>query len=360
MRKSKLLSALFTLFAMLVFFGLMANFLTCCQKKEQTLYIFNWTDYVDQGLIEKFEQEYNCKVVYDVYDSNENMLTKIQTSQAKYDIIVPSGDHVEIMRNKNLLHKIDKNKIPNYSHLDQAILQKAQEFDPGNSYAVPYLWGTSGFIYNKKYLSEEKMNNVSWDIISDPLFDGKNMISMLDDAREVAGAALIYCGYTPNTTDDEALARARQVLLQWDKHISHFDSDAYKNEIQDGTIWLGHAYNGDALQIMAKNPDIGFTLPKEGATLWIDSIIIPENSENKELAYKFINFLLDTENARQNTLYVKYATPVKTAFEKLPDKLKNNPYMYPNADYLKKCQLIRNIENGVHKIDKIWQEIRSN
>lgn len=347
--------------SVIIALGFLVLFLTCCQKKkEQVLYVFNWTDYINQELIGKFEQEHHCRIVYDMYDSNENMLTKLLTSQAKYDLVVPSGDHVEIMRDKGLLHQIDRTKLKNYPNLDQLILKKAQDFDPGNKYAVPYFWGTSGFIYNKKYLSDEKMKEASWNILSDPLLAGKNVISMLDDAREVVGAALIYCGYTPNIVENVALAKAKEVLLAWDKNISHYDSEAYKNEVQDGTIWLGHAYNGDALQIMADNQEIGFTLPKEGATLWIDSLVIPENSENKELAYKFIDFLLATENAAQNALYVQYATPVKTAYEQLPDEVKGNFKMYPGQDYLNKCYLIKNLGQGVLKIDQIWQETRMN
>ncbi len=334
--------------------------LSCQSKSKPKLYIFNWTDYIAPELIEKFKQENNCEIIYDMYNSNENMLTKVTTSQAMYDIIVPSGDHLEIMKAKGLLNQIDKSKIPNLQNLDPVIMQKARQYDPTNEYGIPYFWGTSGFVYNKKYLSEEQMADVSWDIIGDTLFNGKNVISMLDDAREVVGAALIYSGFTPNTLDSQALLQAETALLRWDTNISHYDSDSYKNEIQDGTVWIAHSYNGDALQIIQENPQIGFTLPKEGSTLWIDFMVIPEQSENKELAYKFINFMLEPENSKENALYVQYATPNIQAIQLLPDDIKNNKFIYPDSVYLNKCHLINNIGEGVLQIDQIWQRIRNN
>lgn len=334
--------------------------LSCQKSKSRVLYVFNWTDYIAPELIMQFETEYDCKIVYDMYNSNENMLTKVLTAQAMYDIIVPTGDHLEILRDKGILQPIDKSRLKNYANLDLVILGKAAEFDTSNHYGVPYFWGTSGFIYNKKYLSDETMKDISWDYIRDPIFTGKNVISMLDDEREVVGAALIYVGYTPNSLADSCLAKAELALMEWDKTVSHYDSDSYKNEIQDGTVWMAHSYNGDALQIMAVNQDIGFTLPREGATLWIDFLVIPKKSENQDLAYQFIDFLLGADQARQNTIYVQYATPNRAALAKLPESIKNNFYIYPDSNYLKKCHLIRNIGEDVLKIDKIWQRIRNN
>ncbi|MBP7462662.1 MAG: spermidine/putrescine ABC transporter substrate-binding protein [Candidatus Delongbacteria bacterium] len=333
---------------------------SCQKSKSRVLYVFNWTDYIAPELIKQFETEYDCRVVYDMYNSNENMLTKVLTAQAMYDIIVPTGDHLEILRDKGLLMPIDKTRLKNYANLEPAILTKAAQFDTANTYGIPYFWGTSGFIYNKKYVSEEKMKDASWDFIRDTLFRGNNVVSMLDDEREVVGAALIYSGYTPNSLEDSCLAKAEQILMEWDKTISHYDSDSYKNEIQDGTVWMAHSYNGDALQIMAVNQDIGFTLPREGATLWIDFMVIPVKSENQELAYQFIDFLLGAEQAKQNALYVQYATPNREAVSLLPESIRSNPYIYPDSAYLDKCHLIQNIGEDVLKIDNIWQKIRNN
>lgn len=331
---------------------------SCTSKQQKVLYVFNWTDYISDDLIKKFEKENNCKVIYDTYNSNENMLTKLLTTKSSYDIVVPSGDHVTIMAQKGLLEPINTKKLKNYANLDQTILEKSRSFDPDNKYSIPYFWGTTGFVYNKKYVPNNVIESNSWNIIAHPFFKGKNKVTMLDDPREVIGSALVLSGYNPNETSEIALKKAEDVLMSWDESISQFDSDSYKNEIQDGTTWLAHSYNGDALQIMDSNPDIGFILPKEGNSLWIDSIVIPKYAENKDLAYKFIDFLLDAENGKINAEYVQYATPNKASLELLSDEVKNNPLIYPNQAYLSLCTMIQNIGDDVLKLDRIWQKLR--
>ncbi len=333
---------------------------SCGKTVQQKLYVFNWTDYIESELIKQFEEKYNCKVIYDTYNSNENMLTKILNSEASYDIAVPSGDHVAIMMKKDLLEKLDKSKLPNWENLDKSILVKATTFDPTNEYSVPYFWGTCGLMYNRKYITDEEMQGASWNKLGDPKYNGKNVVTMLDDVREVVGAALVTAGYSVNETSDEALAAAREILKEWDKNISQFDSDSAKNEIQDGTTWLAQIYNGDALQIIAENEEIGFVLPKEGASLWIDSMVILKNAENKELAYKFINFLNEAEVAAANAEYVQYATPNKAAFEILPDEVREDTIIYPDDDFLSKSYPLKDIGEEIIKIDKLWEDMRGN
>ncbi len=342
----------------LVLFMVVIALVSCTSKQQKVLYIFNWTDYIDDTLISKFEKQYNCKVIYDTYNSNENMLTKLLTTKSSYDIVVPSGDHVVIMAQKNLLEPIDRNKLTNYKNLDPTILEKAVSFDPGNKYSVPYFWGLTGLVYNKKFIPENVLKDNSWNILANPLFTDKQKITMLDDSREVIGAALINAGFGPNDVSPQAPAKAEEVLNIWDANVSQYDSDSYKNEIQDGTTWLAQSYSGDALQIMDTNPDIGFFLPSEGASLWIDSIIIPKYAEHKDLAYKFIDFLLDAENGKINAEYVQYATPNKAAMNLLTPEVKDNPLIYPGTEYLKKCSMINNIGENVLKVDRIWQQIR--
>ena len=334
--------------------------LSCSPRPKKVLYVFNWTDYIAPELIRRFERQNNCRIVYDTYNSNENMLTKLLTSNAAYDIIVPSGDHVQIMIEMGLLSKIDNSLLTNYHNLDPLILSKSQIYDPLNEYSVQYFWGTTGIIYNTQYLSHEEMQDISWDFFGEERFNDMNVVTMLDDIREVVGAALIYNGFSPNDTSEEALALARETLLEWDKNIAQFDSDSFKNDIQDGTIWFGQAYNGDALQVMEENENIGFTLPKEGSTIWVDFLIIPENSENKELAHKFIDFMLDERIGLINADYVQYATPNKAAFNYLPQEIQNNQNIYPSDEYIEKSHLVVNIGDEVLLKDVIWQEIRNN
>jgi len=357
-----------------------------CSKPRRVLYIFNWTDYIAPELTRRFERQNNVRIIYDTYNSNENMLTKLLTSSAAYDIIVPSGDHVEIMKEMGLLSKIDKSLLQNYHNLDPLILSMSQIYDADNEYSVPYFWGTmgfiyntqylsheemedvswdlfgderfSGFIYNTQYLSHEEMEDVSWDLFGDERFSGLNVITMLDDIREVLAAALIFNGYNPNDYSPEALTAARETLLRWNRNVAQFDSDSFKNDVQDGTIWFGQAYNGDALQVMEENENIGFVLPKEGSSIWVDFLVIPENSENKDIAHKFIDFLLDERVALTNAEWVQYATPNKGAFELLPQDIQDNKNIYPTEEYLRKSNLVINIGEHVLLFDEIWQELR--
>jgi spermidine/putrescine-binding protein len=271
--------------------------------------------------------------------------------------MVPSSDHVTILAQKKLLEPIDKTKLNNYKNLDPEIMQKCLGFDPGNTYSIPYFWGLTGLAYNKKYVPEAIIKENSWSILANPLFKDKQKIAMPADSREVIGAALIAVGYSPNETSDEALAKAEQTLKTWDANITPYDSEAFQTEIQDGTNWLNLAYIGDTLPIMQTNPEIGFILPSEGATLWVDSIVIPKNAEHKELAYKFIDFLLTPENSAINAKYTFYATPNKAAFNLLPEVVKSNPLIYPNPAYLSKCIMVASVGEDILKFDRIWQQI---
>jgi spermidine/putrescine transport system substrate-binding protein len=286
------------------------------------------------------------------------MHAKLLISKSAFDIIVPSGDYISILIGDDLLEQIDITKLSNYCNIDPMIMKKVHDYDFPSGFAVPYFWGTSGLIYNRNYISDEEMENVSWDILGEERFNDKKVITMLDDMREVIGAALIFNGFNANDTSDEALAAARETLLRWNKNIVQYDSDSFKNEIQDGTIWIGHAYNGDALQVMEVNSDIGFALPREGSTLWVDFLAIPKNSENKELAHKFINFLLDAEVAFTNANYVMYATPNELAFKKLDPDIQTNENIYPHSDYINRSFLLKNLKDEVMRMNLIWQEIR--
>lgn len=333
---------------------------TSCSKSKPILYIFNWSDYIDPELIKVFQDQNNCRIKYSTYDSNENMLTKVMSSRESFDLLFPSGDHVTILMQSNLLEPLDKSKLNNYANLDSQLLLKAQAFDPENKYSIPYFWGLTGLLFNKQYVPQSIMASGGWNIIADSFFEGKNKITMLDDAREVVGAAMVYSGYDLNDTSEKALQAATEALNLWDRNITQYDSDSYKNEVADGTTWLAQAYNGDALQQMVMNDKLGFILPKEGTSMWMDNIVMLKSSRNKELAYKFIDFLLDAENAKINAEYTQYPSPNKVASGMMSDEFKNNPIIYPSDEYLEKCYMIEYIADEVKKIDAIYEQIKLN
>lgn len=334
--------------------------LSGCSKGKETLYVFNWSDYIDPSIITEFEAANNCRIKYSTFDSNENMLTKVKSTTESFDLIFPSGDHVSILQELDMLEELDRSKLQNYDNLDRALLTKAASFDPGNKYSVPYAWGLTGLLYNREYVPAEILASGGWNILADSFFDGKNKITMLDDAREVIGAALIYSGYSLNDTSEAAMTAAHEVLKIWDRNITQFDSDSYKNEVPDGTTWLAQAYNGDALQQMAENENLGFILPKEGAAMWMDNIVMLKSAQNKELAYKFIDFMLDAEIAKRNAEYTQYATPNEAALALLDQDFVNNSLINPDDVYLEKCHMIEYLAERVKSIDQIYEAIKLN
>lgn len=352
MKKFSVIIALIALVALVSLSG--------CGKKQATLYIFNWSDYIDTDLLREFEKKYNCKIKYSTFDSNENMLTKVKSSTQSFDLIFPSGDHVSILRELDMLEELDKTKLTNYGNLDTSLLKKAESFDPNNAYAIPYAWGLTGLMYNKQFVPQEIVASNGWNILGDSFFDGKNKITMLDDAREVIGAALIYSGFSVNDASPEALKAAHDVLKIWDRNITQFDSDSYKNELQDGTTWLAQAYNGDALQQMATNKDLEFILPKEGAAMWMDNIVMLKSSQNKELSYRFIDFLLDAENAKRNSDYTMYPTPNEAAMRLMGEDFINNKLINPDDEYLEKCYMIDYLGEAARSFDQIYEDIKMN
>ncbi len=352
MKKFSVIIALIALVALVSLSG--------CGKKQATLYIFNWSDYIDTDLLREFEEKYNCKIKYSTFDSNENMLTKVKSSTQSFDLIFPSGDHVSILRELDMLEELDKTKLTNYGNLDTSLLKKAESFDPNNAYAIPYAWGLTGLMYNKQFVPQEIVASNGWNILGDSFFDGKNKITMLDDAREVIGAALIYSGFSVNDASPEALKAAHDVLKIWDRNITQFDSDSYKNELQDGTTWLAQAYNGDALQQMATNKDLEFILPKEGAAMWMDNIVMLKSSQNKELSYQFIDFLLDAENAKRNSDYTMYPTPNEAAMRLMGEDFINNKLINPDDEYLEKCYMIDYLGEAARSFDQIYEDIKMN
>lgn len=352
MRNSKLIK--------LILMALLIVTLGSCAKSTPVLYIFNWSDYINPDLIKEFEAANKCRIKYSTYDSNENMLTKIKSARESFDLVFPSGDHVNILRESGLLLELDKAKLSNYNNLDSHLLEIASSFDEGNKYSIPYFWGLTGLMYNKRYVPAQLAAKQSWSLMGDEYFKGKNKVTMLDDAREVIGAAMIYNGFSLNDTSEASLAAAKKTLSEWDINITQFDSDSYKNEVPDGTTWIAQAYNGDALQQMADNTDLAFFLPKEGSSLWMDNIVILKSSKNQDLAYKFIDFLLEANNAKRNAEYSQFATPNKAALAMLPETARNNVSIYPPDEYLDKCHMINAIGEEVKKIDALYEAIKMN
>lgn len=345
MRK-KILSLLFLLLAV-------SSILNAYTNK---LYVFNWTEYINPEIVKEFEKMYDCAVVEDYFDSNESMLTKIVNATRSYDLVCPSADHVQVMLEMNLLLELDKSKLPNWQHLNPAVLAKLNSFDDAEKYAMPYFWGVTGILYNPEFVDLEENELASWDLFGNS--DYKDKLMMLDDAREVVGAALILAGYSVNNFSEEALKAAEKILKEWNNNVAQYHSDAYKNEVPQGDIWIAQAYNGDALQVIREFPNLRFALMKEGTSYWIDSFVMLKNAENKEMAYNFLNFLMEPEIAARNAEWVEYPTPNLTAFNEYVDEEdKKNELIYISDEYLASSHVIKYLGADVLNIASLYENI---
>ena len=278
-----------------------------------TLNFYNWSDYMDPDLIEAFETEYGVDVVESFYESNEAMLSQLQ-SGVVYDLVVPSDYMIKIMIDENLLFQLDKDALVNYGNLAEDF--RTQPYDPNGDFSVAYQYGTTGLGVNLEAVGEDFVE--SWALIFDPEitqhFAGG--VSVLDDPRETMGAALEYLGYSLNDTDMSHLEEATQLIQDAKAHIATFDSDQYSENLALGEVAVAHGYSGNMIVDIgsADNPEnFVYILPEEGATLWIDNMAIPTTSAAPCTAHAFIDFLLDAENGAQLTNWNYYGSPNEAA-----------------------------------------------
>lgn len=293
---------------------LAASLTGCSGADKPTLKIFNAGEYIDKSLLTDFEKEYNCKVVYETFDSNESMYTKVM-SGSQYDIIIPSDYMVERLIKENYLQTIDKSLIPNLSLVDSELLGK--EYDPDNAYSVPYFWGTVGIIYDTTVVSEEDAQ-AGWELLMNEKYKGQ--LYMYDSERDAFMIALKALGYSMNTDNTAELDAAYEWLCkQRDTMEPVYVGDEVIDNMISGNMAIAVVYSGDAAYIMSENENIAFIEPSQGTNIWYDSMLITKNCTQTELAHQFINFMLDEENAYINTQMVGYTSPVVSVYEKMRD-----------------------------------------
>ncbi|MHC6203268.1 extracellular solute-binding protein [Breznakiellaceae bacterium SP9] len=289
MNKAKMERSLIVFCAILL---LTAGFSACTggQKEDNKLYIYNWTYYMPDSVIEKFEKEYGVEVIYEPFASNEDMYAKIQSGGSGYDIIVPSGDYVSIMIKQNLFEKLDKTKLANLGNIDSAILAKAT-YDSAMDYSVPYYFGAAGIAVNTASVPDFER---SWSIFGRS--DLKNRMTMLDDMREVMGDALVYLGYSVNTKDSAQIEAAKDLINNsWKPNLTKFDAEAFGKGYANGDFWVVQGYAEVVYKEIKSNPQMMaqtvFFIPPEGGPSYIDSMCILKGAKHVDLAYKFIDFI---------------------------------------------------------------------
>ncbi|NLW57118.1 MAG: spermidine/putrescine ABC transporter substrate-binding protein [Firmicutes bacterium] len=346
MRKAKILGL-----ALLLGLAVL-TFAACGQDRKPVLSVYNWGDYIDESIIAEFEKEFNIRVNYDTFSTNEDMYVKVKSGGGSYDLLFPSDYTIERMRKEGMLHKLDFNNIPNYQYIEEQF--KNLDYDPQNEYSVPYMWGTVGIVYNKKMVTKPV---TSWRILWDE--DYAKQILMLDSQRDSIGITLKMLGYSMNTRNLQELAAAKEALIKQKPLVLAYVGDDVKDKMIAGEAALAVVWSGDAVYMMRENPDLAFAIPEEGSNLWFDAMVIPNTSKHKTEAEKFINFLCRTEIAYKNTDYIGYSTPHREAKKLLEPELLNEPAAYPSAEQLANCEIFLDLGDFLKEYDRIWTEVKA-
>ena len=327
-------------------------------KLVKELQLYSWVEYVDPALKEQFENECGVKVIETNYDSNETLLATLQAGGVGYDVIVPSDYMVQTLIGEGMLIPLDFSLIPNYKNMGQQHV--GQYFDPEQKYIVPYFWGTSGLAVDTNVIPDPEP---SWKLVFEPGPEVCGKISMLDDPRELPGAALMYLGYLINDTDPAHLEEAKNLLIEQSKCVKAYDSQTNDDLVVQGETVIGHIWTGDA--ILAGDPDAGgregivYVIPKEGCTIWQDNMAIPNGAPNPYTAYIYINYLADAKRAAQNAEFVGYGTPNEAAKAFMDPDTLANPGIYPDAETMKHLQWIEDVGDALELYDRIWTEFKA-
>ncbi|MBY6053420.1 ABC transporter substrate-binding protein [Cytobacillus firmus] len=302
-----------------------------------TLTIFNWGDYIDADLVDKFEQETGIKVIYETFDSNEAMMTKIEQGGTAYDIAVPSEYAIEKMKEEDLLLPVDHSKIPNLKYIDPRFMDLP--FDPENEYSIPYFWGTVGILYNTDILGDKEIT--SWNDLWEP--ELKNQILLIDGAREVMGMGLNSLHYSLNDKDKDHLIEAKEKLDRLTPNIKAIVGDEIRMLMENDEAGIGVVWSGTAQELMWEKDNLEYVVPEEGSNLWFDNMVIPKTAKNPEAAHQFMNFILDPENAAQNTEYVGYSTPNKEALKYMDEETISDERFYPDEEMTARLEVYENL-----------------
>lgn len=319
-----------------------------------TLYFYNWTEYVPPGLLEQFTKETGIKVIYSTYESNESMYAKLKTwKEGAYDLVVPSTYFVARMRNEGMLQKIDKAQLSNFKNLDPNLLNKP--FDPNNDYSIPYIWGATAIGVNTDAIDAKSVQ--SWADLWKPEY--KQSLLLTDDAREVFQVALRKLGLSGNTRDPKEINAAYEELKKLMPNVLAFNSDNPGNPYMEGEVNLGMIWNGSAYVARQAGTPLEVVWPKEGGIFWMDNLAIPANAKNKAGALKLINFLLRPDVAAKVAETIGYPTPNLAAKALLPKAVANDASLYPPAEVIKNGEWQNDVGDASVQYETLFQKLKA-
>lgn len=321
------------------------------------VYVYNWGEYIDPETLDMFEKETGIQVIYDEFDTNETMYPKVEAGASNYDVVCPSDYMIQKMIDNDLLQELNWDNIPNAkANIGAQYYEQSEAFDPGNRYAVPYCWGTVGILYNKTMVDEPV---TSWSILWDEKY--ADSILMQDSVRDLFMVGLKSLGYSMNSTDENELNEAKDLLIQQKPLVQAYVIDQVRDKMIGNEAALGVIYSGEAIFTQRENPDLEYVIPKEGTNVWIDSWVIPKNAENVENAEKFIDFMCRGDIALLNFDYITYSTP-NTAAQALieDDDIRNSKIAFPDLSQYDGLETFSYLgDDGDALYNDLWKEIKS-
>lgn len=318
--------------------------------------VYNWGEYIDQSVLDDFEDQTGIHVNYTTYASNEEMYSKIVSGAASYDVIIPSEYMIAKMIDEDLLAELDFSNIPNYKYIGEDY--KALSFDPEEKYTVPYTWGTVVIIYNTRYVDEEDLEDETIELLWNEKYKGK--ILMFDNPRDAFALGLIRNGYSLNSQNPEEWEKAAQSLMEQKPLVQAYVMDQIFDKMINEEAWIATYYAGDSLTMMDENEDLDAYVPVEGANLFFDSMCVLKSSTHKKEAEMFINFMCDTDIAVRNAEEVCYAIPHTEAFKNLDEETQNDTLVYPPKEVLDKCEVFVNLPTDIMQLQSdLWIKLKT-
>jgi putrescine transport system substrate-binding protein len=334
--------------------------------------VYNWSDYIDEALLEKFEKETGIDLIYDVFDSNEVLETKMLAGGSGYDVVVPSGTFLQRQIAAGAFQKLDKSKLSNLGNMWGAIEERTAKYDPDNAHSINYMWGTTGIGVNTSKVAEILGEDAPIDSLA-LIFDPANMeklaacgVHFIDSPTELIPAALKYIGEDPDSHDPDVIAKAEPVLAAVQPYVQKFHSSEYINGLANGDICVAFGWSGDVLQARDRaweadnGVELAYNAPSEGALMWFDMMAIPIDAPNVDGAHKFINFIMDAHNIADASNYVYYANGNMASQEFLIEDVIGDPAVYPNAETVKNLYTTTPYDAKVQRVvTRMWTRIKS-
>ena len=340
--------------------------------QQRTVNVYNWSDYVEPSVIEAFTKETGIKVKYDTFDSNDTLETKLLAGKSGYDVVVPTAHFLERQIKAGVFQKFDKSMLKNIGNIWPEIARRLAAYDPGNQYAINYMWGTTGLGYNAKKVREilgADAKADSWDVFFKPEILAKFKdcgVHVLDTPDEVMPTALNYLGLNPNSKDQADLEKATDLMMKVRPFIRKFHSSEYLNALATGEICLVLGWSGDVKQAQkraaeARNGvEIGYAIPKGGAQMWFDNLAIPKDAPHPEEAYRFMDFLLRPEVAARNTAITSFANGVLASKPFIDKNILDNRSIYPNDDVMKRLYTVSANDIATQRvITREWTRVKT-